>query len=476
MAQQESLKIVEVCNIEPIHETTESFQSPTSLPLTFFDLLWLRFPPVERLFFYEFTKNSTISFYDSILPNLKHSLSLTLQHFLPLAGNIIWPNDSSKPIINYVVGDSVSFIVAESNSSFKDLSSDHCDASQRYHLIPLLKTSYEKASLISIQVTLFPNFGFCIGITTHHAALDGKSSTTFMKSWAFICSNFDQTLLISQSNSELAVPISSEKSQSLPENLTPFLDRSMIQDPNGIDEAFVEAWMKQGGPNNKSLKVWDIPCTMKNDAMKSLFELTPSNIQKLKQHAKNEMKKMNVINLSSFSVTCAYVLSCLAKAEKPKVDKAIFIFSVDCRTRLDPPISTMYFGNCVAGQKIVFETEKLVGEDGFFVALEEINESLNRVKDGEVLNGAKNWLSHMFKGSESTKIYSIAGSPRFEVYGIDFGFGKPKKVDMTSIDKTRAFSLSESRNGNGGIEISLALNKEDMEAFSSLFVHGLESI
>jgi isoflavone 7-O-glucoside-6''-O-malonyltransferase len=82
----------------------------------------------------------------------------------------------------------------------------------------------------------------------------------------------------------------------------------------------------------------------------------------------------------------------------------------------------------------------------------------------------------MFIANESIKIYSIAGSPRFEVYSIDFGFGKPKKVDMTSTDKTGAFSLSESRNNDGGVEIGLALNKEEMEAFSTFFVHGLESI
>ena len=194
MAQQEeSSKVVEVCNLEPFHEPTKTSQSPTSLPLTFFDLLWLRFPPVERLFLYELT-NSTTFFYETLLPNLKHSLSLTLQYFLPLAGNITWPSDSSKPIINYVKGDSISFNVVESKESFKDLSSHHCEASKRHHLIPHLKISHEKASLLAIQVTLFPNNGFCIGITTHHAALDGKALTTFTKSWSYItCSNKSNT-------------------------------------------------------------------------------------------------------------------------------------------------------------------------------------------------------------------------------------------------------------------------------------------
>ncbi|CAJ2665848.1 unnamed protein product [Trifolium pratense] len=347
---EEPFKVVEVCNVEPFHGPTKPSQSaPTLLPLTFFDLLCLRSPPVECLYFYELT-NSTTFFYKTILPNLKHSLSLTLQHFLPLAGNITWPIDSSKPFINYVCDDSVSFTVVESKASFKDISSHYCEASKRHHLIPLLETCHEKASLISIQVTLFPNNGFCLGITTHHAAFDGKSASHFMKSWSYITcsnSNLDSSFL------------------SLPENLTPFFDRSLIQDHDngiGISEAYVVDYMKQGGPNNKSVKVIDFPSTLKNDAIKSLFELSPSNIQKLKQHAKNEMK-MNVTNLS-----------------------------------------------------------------------------------------------------------------RLEMYSIDFGFGKPKKVDIASTDKTGAFSHCETRYNDGGVEIGLALNKQEMETFSTLFVQELESI
>ncbi|CAL5186050.1 unnamed protein product [Lathyrus oleraceus] len=450
MAQQEqSFKVIQVCNIEPFYEPS---QSPTSLPLTFFDLLWLRFPPVQRLFFYEFT-NSTTFFYETLVPNLKNSLSLTLQLFLPLSGHIVWPIDSSKPIINYVRGDSVSFTVVESKESFEDLSSNHCEASKRHHLIPLLKTSHEKASLVSIQVTLFPNNGFCIGITTHHAACDGKSSTTFMKSWSYIACSSNPNL----------------------ESVTPCFDRSVIEDHySGISEAYVDALMNHYGPNNKSLKVWEFPGRLKNDAVKSLFELSPSNIQKLKNHARNEMK-VNVINISTFSVTCAYVISCLAKAEEPKDEKVSFIFSVDCRTRLEPSISSMYFGNCIAGQKIELETKKIIGKDGFLSVLEGINEGLNKVKNG-VINGAENWVHDMLKSHRvSFKLYSTGGSPRFEVYDIDFGFGKPKKVDMASTDNTGAFSLSESKKNNGGIEIGLA-DKHEMVAFSTVFVQGLESI
>ena len=74
------------------------------------------------------------------------------------------------------------------------------------------------------------------------------------------------------------------------------------------------------------------------------------------------------------------------------------------------------------------------------------------------------------------RIFSTAGSPRFDVYDVDFGWGRPKKVETPSIDKTGAFCLSERRDGNGGVEIELVLDKNEMEAFADIFAKGLESL
>jgi len=455
MAQ--SHKVHQVFSISPKNET-----SPTTFPFTFFDTLWVRFPPVERLFFYEHTNLSTNFFFDSILPNLKHSLELTLSHFLLLVGNITWPQDSPHPIINYVPSDSIPLVVGESNENFNLLCSNLCEVDKKQHLIPTLEISHEKASIISLQVTFFPNHGFCIGITTHHAAVDGKSSTLFMKAWSYFCSNLEKNTTF----------------LSLPQDLTPFFDRSIIKDPIGINEIYSKGWLNFGGEtNNRSLKVWETINTIKGEAIKGIFQLSPLDIQKLKKHAQSKIEKNNkVIKLSTFSVTCAYLLACAIKVDQPKSNKVPFIFSVDCRPRLDPPINANYFGNCVVSKLVLGETEEFLKDDGFMSALEGISDVLKGLENG-VLNGLENWMSIMQSTmSETDRMFSIAGSPRFDVYSFDFGWGKPKKVDVTSIDKTGAFSLSENRNNDGGIEIGLALNKQQMEVFAQLFVQGLESL
>ncbi|XP_064957850.1 phenolic glucoside malonyltransferase 1-like [Musa acuminata AAA Group] len=76
----------------------------STLPLTFFDIAWENAGAVERVFFYHIS-HSTSDFFDSILPDLKSSLSLALQQFYPLAGKICHPLDKYE--IHYADGGGV---------------------------------------------------------------------------------------------------------------------------------------------------------------------------------------------------------------------------------------------------------------------------------------------------------------------------------------------------------------------------------
>ncbi|MED6218451.1 hypothetical protein PIB30_026674 [Stylosanthes scabra] len=450
-------KVHQVYQVAPPQGTTTS----ATLPLTFFDLLWLRLPSTERLYFYQF-QNPTISFFDSILPNLKRSLELTLQHFFPLAGNITWPQHSPIPTITYIAGqDSVSLTVSESHEDFNHLCSNLCQVSKFQPLVPRLSISDDKASLLALQVTFFPNSGFCIGITTHHAAFDGNCSTMFMKAWAYTCSKISQTPSMS--------------SWSLPENLTPIFDRSAVKDPKGIAELYANTWLNFGGENNRNLKILETNTEARTEVVKGVFELKPSQIQKLKQYAKSNNLEAKV---STFTVTSSYLLHCLVKAEEPECKKVAFLFNVDCRSRLEPPLGASYFGNCVAIPLILVEKERIEGNDGFLNALKVITEVLYDLENNEngVLNGAENYMLMVQSVvGEGSRLYSPSGSPWFGVYGVDFGFGRPKRVDVASVNKTASFSLSEGSNVDGGIEIGLALDKNHMEAFAALFHREIET-
>ncbi|XP_050380897.1 phenolic glucoside malonyltransferase 2-like [Argentina anserina] len=451
-----SVKVVQVCRVTRV--APASPLPDLSLPLTFFDIRWLRFAPVQLLYFYEISSSSSIDStfsFDSILDKLKTSLSLTLKHFLPLAGNLTWPKDSPKPVLSYVQGDTLRLTIVESsNADFARLSSNYglLEAQEYHPLVPQLEVSHERAAVMSLQITLFPNKGFSVGAAVHSAVFDGSTANLFFKSWAHICKHQGAT------------------SSSLPDQLKPFYDRAVIDDQKGLGTLFSIQYQGMDGPNNRSLMVWELQ--VPQDSVRATFEITRASIQSLRGHVMAAIGSDTSLHLSTFSLACAYTWVCLVRAEETKEDEARLVFSVDCRSRLDPPIPATYFGNCVVGCLVVAKTKGLLGEDGLVVALSAISETLrNLVKKG-LLNEAESWVSRL-SSLRSGRLVGIAGSHQFGMYEISFGWGSPSKVEFVSIDRTGAISMTDSKNGGGGVDVGLVLKKQYMDAFASLFVKGL---
>ncbi|KAF2603861.1 hypothetical protein F2Q70_00027310 [Brassica cretica] len=154
-----ALNVIDVSRVTP-----SDSPEPFTLSLTFFDLLWYKLHPVQRVIFYRLA-DATRPFFDSVIvPNLKSSLSSSLSHYLPLAGKLVWDSLDKKPSLKYSQNDAVSFTVAESNAEFSLLTGNKpFPTTELYPLVPELQVSDESASAVSFQVTLFPNQGFCIG-------------------------------------------------------------------------------------------------------------------------------------------------------------------------------------------------------------------------------------------------------------------------------------------------------------------------
>lgn len=160
----------------------------------------------------------------------------------------------------------------------------------------------------------------------------------------------------------------------------------------------------------------------------------------------------------------------------------MFAFVADARFRLKPPMPSNYFGNCLSGRAIFVERSELLGENGMVVASEAISEGIKGLEEG-ALNGVENWCSMMATATVdgddfggNYKPISVAGSPRFEVYSADFGWGRPIKVELVSAESSETIALSESRDGDGGMEIGVVKNKDEIENFVALFSKGLECL
>ncbi|KAJ0100069.1 hypothetical protein Patl1_21754 [Pistacia atlantica] len=463
------IKIHEVTKVTPSSASAAEF----SLPLTLYDTIWFKFPPVERLFFYQITDLTPHFFNSVILPKLKQSLSLTLTHYLPLAGNLIWPHDAPKPFIYYSLNDGVSITVAESSADFTHLSGNGVrDAIELHPLTPELVTSDDKAAIISIQITMFPNQGFCIGISSHHAILDGRSTTMFFKSWAYLCKQLDKHQEI-------------EEPSLLPE-LIPSFDRTVIKDPTGIDMVYVNNWFNYAGPDSdpkkRSLKVLQTVGGNPN-WNRATFEFTREDIKKLRNKVlslleENKEKPLKQLHLSTFVLTCAYVFDCLVKSRGGEDSRRImFGFTADYRSRLDPPVPSNYVGNCVMSHAIVATKGDLMNEKGVAFVAEKLSDLIRGIERGDH-EGTKETLEKLIELAKSVEggiLLGVAGSTQFDVYGSDFGWGRPKKVEIVSIDRSGAIGLARSRDATGGVEIGVVLEKQEMEVFSSLYVDGLKN-
>jgi hypothetical protein len=154
-----------------------------------------------------------------------------------------------------------------------------------------------------------------------------------------------------------------------------------------------------------------------------------------------------------------------------------FLFSVDHRARLDPPVPKRYLGNCLAPAIAAARHDELAADPsaGLFAAFTALADALEEA----VGEGAQErWDDCVERVMEVVKagVLSVAGSPRFGVYDVDFGFGRPAKVDVVSVAKTGAMSMAEGRGGLGGVEVGISLPAAGMERFRRCFSDAMGAV
>ncbi|PWA42279.1 Chloramphenicol acetyltransferase-like domain-containing protein [Artemisia annua] len=448
MASHPILTVIEKSQVSPPPATVAA----KSLPLNYLDFFWLRAPPVHNLFFYELPLTKT-KFLETIVPSLKNSLSITLQHFFPFVGNLfIYPNPK-KPEIRYVEGDFVAVTFAECNLDFDDLTGNHPrDCDKFYHLIPLLgqpeKTSdYTKFPAFAVQVTFFPNCGFSIGLTNLHTLGDASTRFWFLKAWISIArSGTDESFL---SNGTLPVYDRVEENPIAADGLLKFVKYETLK------EDYEHQTLS--GPTDK---------------VRATFVLTRNVLNQLKKSVSTELPTLAYV--SSFTVACAYVWSNIATSHND--DLQMFAFSIDCRARLNPPVPATYFGNCLSGCWASEKTTMLTGKEGFINAAKLVGESLHKTltnKKGVMLDLES--MSDLFADGVASTMIGVAGTPKLKFYDIDFGWGKPKKVETVSLDYNCSISMNACKESYDDLEIGVSLPAAEMKTFIHTFEGGLKT-
>ncbi|XP_020206473.1 coumaroyl-CoA:anthocyanidin 3-O-glucoside-6''-O-coumaroyltransferase 1 isoform X2 [Cajanus cajan] len=456
--------------VEKSQVASASSATTSSLPLSFLDLPLAGPIYVKRQFFYHFS-HSTQHFCETTLPTLKHSLSLTLQHFFPLAGNLLCPPPPHKPFIRCTDHDSVTFTIIESQADFQLLSSNHPKSLKDLdHLVPTLTFTNVHDDdtftfpLVALQVTVFPNHGLCIAITYCHV-MDGKCCSHFMKCWSSICRSggVDLTLV--------------EKSP-------PCFARGVLKDPNGLEAIFLRDYFEERSTWKEKL----IGQTYKSsggdadeDFVKATIVFRRDDIERLKRWVLDQWKESEEFNVpqyvSKFVVTCAFVWACSVRTrcrndEEEKEKEEYFRFAADCRDRLEYPVPKTYFGNCLTLCYAMLKRKDLKGESGFVNAVKAIEKALTDMRS-EPFKDAENWRASFKKMFVLGSTLLVTGSPNFTVYETDFGFGRPNKVEM--VHPFKCMSLTESGDEEGGLEVGFVCRSTEFEYFVSVIEQELKA-
>ncbi|KAK1290727.1 Phenolic glucoside malonyltransferase 1 [Acorus calamus] len=421
MFSHSELRVLNVIRINPQSSTTPPH--PPNLKLSFLDVLWLFVPPVQRILF--FRSDASIS---SVVRSLQSSLSLTLTNFYPLLGKLTHSSETAELYIDCTGSDGVEFSEAESDWDLERLTVDpvhHWDEFRA--LVPRLDIGRLPAPVLSVQVTGFEG-GFAVGISAHHMLVDGRALWLFVKAWAESC----------RTNNGPAASVSAGLC----------FDRTVVRYPRS--EEFCRRCIETFAPT--------LPTVSKTihynpkEIIRRTFIISDNNIQSLKRRTNSPTKKHHQPGYDHDEIVHLVFLS-------------------DCRSRLDPPVDPGYFGNCVGFCFAKARVGDLLGKEGFTFACAVISRAVE-----EAVEEPMGWCEGFFEEFAKLKpsrLVHVAGSPRFGVYETDFGWGRPRRAELVSMNDG-AVVLSDAGGGEGGVQLSLVLSPLEMDVFTISFLEGFE--
>uniref|UniRef100_A0ACD6AE87 Uncharacterized protein n=1 Tax=Avena sativa TaxID=4498 RepID=A0ACD6AE87_AVESA len=448
---QNRVTVLEQCQVSP--RPPPSAGKPRSLPLTFYDLAFWEVPHVQRLFFYD---NADLlggsEFLLRELPLFEKSMAVALHHFYPLAGKLPcrMPTDAAPEIV-FSDGDSVRLTVAVGNDDFDYLASDHArDTARLRPLLPPLLRNGGSQDVFAIQLTVFPLAGICIGTTLHHAVCDGSSYVHFMKTWAAIhrCGY--------------------SGGESMVVEALPLFDRSFVRDNDGLREVFLSDHRAYAAAEGEK-GIHECHCHLAGGTTElATFRFTDRLLRWLGRQVESETSARRC---SPYALACGAMWAGIVRA---RGRSASFGFVTGCKPRASPPVPANYFGNCLGLCRVEEETEAKQGWlDAVTASAAAIWRAIEGLaEEGRVFRDARGWV-RLVREYASARAVTVAGSPKLGVYAAtDLGapWGRPRKVEIVSVERTGALALSESgRDGDGGIEVGLALPRVEMEAFRAFY-------
>ncbi|XP_054795610.1 uncharacterized acetyltransferase At3g50280-like isoform X2 [Prosopis cineraria] len=351
---------------------------------------------------------------DTYIQHLKDSLSSTLDFFVPLAGRLAISEHDDDILDSIYVPRVV------------------------HSLFPLNGVKNIEGTskpLLAVQVTELED-GIFIGCSINHSVVDGRSFWHFFNSWAEISRGLGRISKL------------------------PALERWFLE---GIEQPIRFLFTKENQNSDGLIQPLAPP-------PERVFHFTKGKISQLKSKANAEVNYTNKISSLQALLTHVWRSAIRNQRLDPKEDVSFFVI-IGARPRiLNPPLPESYFGNAVHIGKMTKKVGEFL-EEGLGNTALEMNKMISLHTEEKIKDFLKSWIKKpeflRVSGVRSDNRLVTSSSPRFDIYGNDFGWGKPVAVRSGSANKARGKLTVYPGVEEGSIDIELCLRFEVLEALAN---------
>ncbi|GLT74819.1 hypothetical protein SLA2020_465900 [Shorea laevis] len=418
-----------------VQASTPNEAAAQRIELTPWDLQFLLVGPIQKgLLFYR-PKPQEVQAGPSLIHHLKASLSRTLDHFPPLAGRFVAVEHGDDTTSFYIDCNNMGalFVHAIADGvSISDIIEPLYVPSILHSFFPLngvKNIDSISEPVLGVQVTELVD-GIFIGCTMNHTVCDGTSFWHFFNSWAEIsCGSVN-------------------------------LSKSPV----------LERWFLEGSdfpihiPNSQIKQIHEkfIPLP----TQERVFHFTKENITKLKEKANAEADNKKISSLQALLAHLWLSVICL-KHLNPN-SEVHYMLLIGARRRLKS-LPEEYFGTAVQAGTVTLKAGELV-EQGLGNAAWEMNRMVASHTEEKLKEFLESWTRSpklIMEGSLKKNALVTSSSPQFNIYGNDFGWGKPIAVRSGKANKSGGKITVYRGVEEGSIDIEACLSPETLEALGN---------